>query len=462
MQDNITKQGIGMRKNILYTIGIITTLFLLFGCNVQAYATQQKKVVAVISDVGHRNGTNYLICGAASDIIASDIVNRINMTNTMSAPLLGETMAQITRKSIPLYYVTFFNEYKYNYNIDFINLKRVTKTIPADYFLMVTSGLDVQSGFLKDTWWNKLNVAGMDPVKPTYKLATLITLIDKNSYNILWQDMYVRDIEAHNYDLGIVQFSPSYQQLSKIKKYSKNLSEYVTKSIDKKITPVVEDNQKQKSIEMKSGFINEGTKFYYPSVNGEVVKQNIHQIKDSTQKKWYSFKREREQKKYIENVRKLQLQQEQSENTQKVVPAVAKKTKKINKKEEQKLFDSIRNNIDDVSNSLPAPRKDEEKYVIPVNNLQAEPIMNQENMQEQVEKQPSEKVQDVKPATLKTPKEPIQGSVQENAKPQNGTVDSGAKKPVEPLKEQLNKPLKKEYYDWNIKNKHLQKIGSYT
>ena len=293
-----------MKKFYIFSIGVLISLFLGFGINAQAFASA-KKTIAVISDVGHRNGTNYLICGAASDIIAADIVNRINLTGTMKAPLLGETMSQITQKSIPLYYVTFFNEYKYNYNVDFVNLKRVTKAIQADYLLMVTSGLDVQSGFLKDTWWNKLNVAGMDPVKPTYKLATLVTLIDKRTYNILWQDMYLRDIEAHNYDLGIVQFSPSYSQLSKIKKYSKNLSEYTVREIDKNINPKVKDNEKPKTIEMKSRFLNEGTKFYYPSVNGEVVKQNFNEVKDSTQKKWGSFRAKQQQKKYIENIRKL-------------------------------------------------------------------------------------------------------------------------------------------------------------
>lgn len=356
--------------------------------NVNCAEVQKMKTIAVISDVGHRNGSNYLICGAAADIIAADIINRINTSGRMKAPLLGDTMSQITRTSIPLYYVSFFNEYKYNYNVDFVNLKRVTKSIDADYILMVTSGLDVQSGFLKDTWWNKLNVPGMDPVKPTYKLATLITLVDKSTYNIVWQDMYLRDIEAENYDLGIVQFSPSYSQLSKIKKYSKNLSEYAVGVIDKNINPERNVKKKDKAIEMKGTFVNEGTKFYYPSVNGEVVKENIVDIKNSAQSqinnvqnKWNTYQKDRQQKKYIENINKIQqkeaaavakaeknkaekaaVEKVKAQKTQ----AVKTKVKPVKKQNDIRLFESIRDDIDDVSNSLPEPSVNiEQKYIIP-------------------------------------------------------------------------------------------------
>ncbi len=357
--------------------------------NANCAEVQKMKTVAVISDVGHRNGTNYLICGAAADIIATDLINRINATGRMKAPLLGDTMSKITRTSIPLYYVTFFNEYKYNYNIDFVNLKRVTKALDADYFLMVTSGLDVQSGFLKDTWWNKLNVPGMDPVKPTYKLATLLTLIDRATYGIVWQDMYVRDIEAENYDLGIVQFSPSYSQLSKIKKYSKNMSEYAVDIVDKNVNPWRQAKKKDKAIEMKGTFVNEGTKLYYPSVNGEIVKENIVDIKNSAQtqinnaqKKWNNYQKDRQQKKYIENVNRIQqketeaaakAEKERLEKAAVVKVKVQKdkieKTKitPVKKQTDVRLFDSIRGNVDDMSNSLPAPRTNvEDDYILPV------------------------------------------------------------------------------------------------
>ena len=242
-------------------------------------APRKIPTVAVISDTSQRNGTTYLVCGAASDIIATDIINRLNQTGRIKAPLLGESMSKITQKNLSLYYVTFFREYKYNYNVDFVNLKRLTKNINADYILMITSGLDTQTEFFKETWWSKWGISSSEPIRPNFKLATLVTLIDKKTYSIVWQDLYQREIRAKDMDLSLIQFSPSYSQLAKIKKYSKNMSEYVVNIVDKQVNPWIVPPEEPKAIEMKSRFINEGTKVYYPTVNGEVVKENITDFK---------------------------------------------------------------------------------------------------------------------------------------------------------------------------------------
>lgn len=283
----------------IFRLGLLTFFLAVFCFQfcIQSFAAEQKKiaprkpVVAVISDTGHRNGTTYLICGAASDIIAEDLVNAINQNGHMHAPLLGDNMQKMTVKQFNLYKDTFFNEYKYNYNIDFVNLKRLTKNMGADYVLMVTSGLDVQSNFLKDTWWNKLCISGMDPVRPTYKLSTLITLIDLKTYNIMWQDLYLKDIAAHNYDLGIVQFSPSYAQLSKIKKYSVRVADHVVPIVDARVNPQLQPQREQKTVELKNVHLNEDKRLYYPVIHKEQVK-----------KKWNNFQKKFEKEPYIENV----------------------------------------------------------------------------------------------------------------------------------------------------------------
>ena len=437
-------------------VSFIFLVLVLFGISTQGMcASHPVKTIAVITDTGHRNGTNYLISGAASDIIATDIVNRINMTGRMKAPLLGDTMSKITQQNIPLYYVTFLNEYKYNYNIDFVNLKRVTRNIPADYIVMVTSGLDIQSNFLKDTWWNKLNIPGMDPVKPTYKLSTLITLIDKRTYNILWQDLYLRDIEARNYDLGAVQFSPSYAQLSKIKKYSKNMSEYVVDIIDKAVNPWIVPPEEPKSVEMRSRFVNEGTKIYYPAVNGEVVKQNFNEFKNDTQIKIEKMKQERQQKKQIENVRRLEKQEQvQKQNVQNVQNMQNEKTLQYNKKKkDQKLFESIIDDIDDVSNTLPPQKKYEPANTNPA--VYIKPNNVESNKQE---------LQLVKPVMNKpAANENLTPAVNVNKtdkilKPVNKNADTKQEYEAHPEKQKQQKELP--HYDWNLKNIYLQKIGS--
>lgn len=418
-------------KTIKYILCVLALFATFFGIDNKCFAANQNKkipTVAVLSDSGHRNGTTYIICGAASDIIAEDIINELNKTGRIKAPLLGETMSNITQRNIPLYYLTFFREYKNNYNIDFVNLKRVTQNINADYILMVTSGMDIQSHFLKTTWWNKLGLAEGDPIVPTYKLSTLITLIDKKTYSIVWQDMYLRDLKADDYDLGITQFSPSYPQLAKIKKYSATMSQYVTREIDKKVNPSLHPKEEPKAIEMKSKFLNEGTKLYYPSVNGEVVKQNFNDAKNNYNTKREKRRLEKEQKKHIENVRLLE-QKRQAEEIKQLEQSISQPTKTKNKvkqqKEETQLFDTINNNIDDISNSLP-PEK--EQKVTPA-----------------VQIQPAIKKQEPKVLT------PIM-----NKPPQNNTKPSVYYSKPE-NKQNQKKELPK--YDWNLKNINLQQIG---
>ena len=459
MTDNKIKLGISMTwgtmKRFFIYILVLSAIFLTSGTN--SFAAQRKvPTIAVISDSGHRNGTTYLVCGAASDIIAADIINRLNQTGRIKAPLLGENMSKITQRNIPLYYMTFFNDYKYNYNIDFVNLKRVTRYINADYILMVTSGLDIQSQLFKETWWNKWGISSSEPITPTYKLTTMLTLIDKKTYSIVWQDLYQRDIKAKDMDLGITQFSPNYPQLAKIKKYSNTMSEYVVNKLDAVVNPWTIPPEEPKSVEMRSKFVNEGTKVYYPAVNGEVVKENFNEFKTDTRNKWNKYQKERQQKKHIENVRRMEQKRQAEEIKQLELKNKQLQEKNVvpinnKKQEEARLFDSIRNDIEkDITNTLPAPSAEEKKLNSPSDyngrTEETEPVLlrpmikipsqqKQQNLQPAVNKQtPSSKTQPVKN---------IQNN--KNIKQEN--------------KQEQDTEKHVPYYDWNLKNIYLQKIG---
>ena len=414
--------------------GIFTTLF-----TNPSFAKEEHKIptVLVLSDSGQRNGTTYLTCGAAADLIAADIINELNKTGRIKAPLLGETMSKITQKNIPLYYLTFFREYRNNYNIDFVNLKRVTNNMNADYILLVTSGMDIQSRFLKTTWWNKLGLAEGDPVVPTYKLSTLVSLIDKKTYSVIWQDLYLRDLKAADYDIGFAQFSPGYAQLSKIKKYSMTMSQYVSKEVDKRVNPWTVPEEKQKSIEMKSKFINEGTKLYYPSVNGEVIKENINEAQQNYKSKREQRRLEKEQQKHIENIRLLEQKRQELERKQlEEQEALIEKQKK---QEEPRLFDSIR---DDIENTTTPPQLRGEKVIPAVDTQKQEPevitpVMNK----------PTTNSNATPAANKKTsPAQNTQTTNPETTKQQNTNTQQ--------------QPKKLPQYDWNIKNINLQKIGN--
>lgn len=264
-------------------------------------STKQKPTVAVITDINHRAGTIYVVTGASADIIASDIITELNNSKHVNAPLLGDSMQKVA-SHMNLYSKTFFDEYKYNYNIDFVNMRRVTKSLNADYLLMVTSGLDVQSNFLKDTFWNKLAIAGQESVRPTYRLTTLVTLIDLKKESVLWQELYKKDITANDYDIGNVQFAPSYAQLSKIKSYSKKMAEHITPVINVAINPNLAAKKEKKLVEFKTKNIDEDRRFYYPTINTDKLKEPAKNQRRKVQP-------------YIENVNNFTPKMPESEDT---------------------------------------------------------------------------------------------------------------------------------------------------
>lgn len=280
---------------------LIFCVIFAFGCFSASFSDELKPTVAVITDINHRAGTIYLVTGASTDIIASDIISSLNESNLVYAPVLGDSMQKITRH-LNIYTQTFFDEYKYNYNIDYINLKRITQELHADYILMVTSGLDVQSNFLKETILGKLGISGFEPVKPTYRLTTLLTLIDTKNEAVLWQELYKKDISAQNYDIGNVQFAPSYAQLSKIKEYSKRVAEHVTPIINVAVHPELAPKKEVGAVEIKKKDVTEDKRIYYPVIHKDKIHapqfmQNVEMPKFERPR----FERQKKEK-FIENV----------------------------------------------------------------------------------------------------------------------------------------------------------------
>lgn len=361
-------------------------------------------------------------------------------------------MAKITQKTLPLYHLTFFKEYKYNYNVDFVNLKRVTANIPADYILMVTSGLDIQSQFLKETWWNKWGISASEPVVPTYRLTTMLTLIDKKDLQHCMARLVSKRFKSRKRRYCNHPVFTKLCTACKIKKYSKTMSEYVTMNIDKTVNPWIVPPKEPTAIEMRSKFLNEGTKLHYPAVNEEVVKQNFNEFKTDTKQKWNTYQRQRMQKKHIENVRRIEKRQEAEKIKQQT--QIKKQTKPV-KKQEERLFDSIRNNIDDMSNTLPPPSESEI-----IKEKESEKEIEQKQIQKPVEIQtetPAKTDTNIKPAVEIQPAQKKEEPKLLKPVMNKPVVKQATPKTQEPKEQEEKKHVP--YYDWNLKNIYLEKIG---
>lgn len=93
-----------MMKNFIKLL-IFGVIFTFFSFNA-AFSDELKPTVAVITDINHRAGTIYLVTGASTDIIASDIISKLNESNLVYAPVLGDSMQKITRH-LNMYTQTF-------------------------------------------------------------------------------------------------------------------------------------------------------------------------------------------------------------------------------------------------------------------------------------------------------------------------------------------------------------------
>lgn len=65
---------------------LIFCVIFAFGCFSASFSDELKPTVAVITDINHRAGTIYLVTGASTDIIASDIISSLNESNLVYAP----------------------------------------------------------------------------------------------------------------------------------------------------------------------------------------------------------------------------------------------------------------------------------------------------------------------------------------------------------------------------------------
>jgi len=224
----------------LFKILIIFGIFIFFLTS----PSKAKETVAVIHDNFHAPDITYYIYPATSDLIAQDIVNRINLNNKITAIPTANSVEKLKQNNILPQGIKLINEYKYTYNINYEALRKISQKLDVNYILLVTSGLDLQSGFLKETIWNKLNVPGEDSVNPQYNVISRITLIDPVNEFIIFQKNYQKSISSKEFDLINPNFSPVYPQMTKIKEYSEHLANTVTPLIEQQIVPDLMPTQK--------------------------------------------------------------------------------------------------------------------------------------------------------------------------------------------------------------------------
>ena len=229
------------------------------------------------------------IYNATSEFFANEVINILNQTDFIKAPTISEERKML--KSSPAYLIparNLTNKYKTSYNIDFVQLKKITDLNNARYALMITSTIDAENYILRRTTWDVLNVPGATVIDPAYKISTYASLVDLEKNTILWSDTFYKTISVVENRIITRGPSPQTEQLQKIRDYSRILCPEIAQNVQEKVLPSeILAKESQKVYYSLGNFDNNFTK-KYRKLNKEgkkvynEVKENVGETVDTT------------------------------------------------------------------------------------------------------------------------------------------------------------------------------------
>lgn len=196
-------------------------LFLLLICSGRCWATQYNLLVLPTSIF--EEYTDYMIFPKSADIIATDIINIYNTHPQMSAVQLYQiknSLNQSQNKYFKKEVVKMMHNYDVNYAIDYNTIQKLASRFRTKQVLLISCQMDAQNYITRRTLWDFLNIPGATVIDPAYRLTTQITLIDANNQVVLWQENYHKLISSRENRIMTQAYSPSSEQLEKVKRYS--------------------------------------------------------------------------------------------------------------------------------------------------------------------------------------------------------------------------------------------------
>mgnify|MGYP001805807503 CR=1 FL=1 len=198
------------------------TLCVLFSA--AQYANAEDYKILVLPDNIQFESTNYYVYPDTSVMFASDVINEIKKDGRVQTVSMTE-IRDALRKNVHLRMLTksALKEFKYNYNIPFVDFREIARCFSTNKILIITSQTDVQNYVLRRTIWDFLNIPGATVVDPAYKLSTYIALVDVDKEQVLWQNTYYKMISTMENRMIAQSFAPATEQLEKIKFYSQYL-----------------------------------------------------------------------------------------------------------------------------------------------------------------------------------------------------------------------------------------------
>lgn len=216
---------------------LVVVLFIVFFATQIVQAEEYR--ILVLPDNIQFDSTNYLVYPDSSVMFATDTINEIKRdgrVHTVSMTEVRDTLRKNQKLSILT--KNALKEFKYNYNIPFVDFKSIADKFSTNKVLVITSQTDVLNYAIRRSIWDILNFPGESVVDPAYKMSTYVALIDVDKEEVLWQGTFYKTIKAKDNRMLAMNFAPATEQLEKIKQYSLvTLAPDVAKMVQAKILP---------------------------------------------------------------------------------------------------------------------------------------------------------------------------------------------------------------------------------
>lgn len=338
-------------------------------------AKEQYKVVVIPDNIVTESAAlDSYVYNAAAEFFANEVVNILNKTDYIKAPTVSEERTLL--KSSPYLYnpaKSLTNKFKTSYNIDHVQLKKITSKSQARYALLITSYLDSENYILRRTFWDFLNIPGASVVDPAYKVCTYAVLVDTQNNTVLWSNTFYKTISVVENRIIPRGPSPQTEQLQKIRDYSRMLCPEIAQNVQQSILPpeIYSKESNQIYYDM-ANFDNVFTKKYRRwhkegRKDYNAAKTKVNTSIDNTKERYNQFKEERKQRAEEKQFQKqLEVKAEPILETPKEQKEITKPEVIDNSKTEKNIFNinfkkTNANKLEDESLYIPVDIKKTKK-----------------------------------------------------------------------------------------------------
>lgn len=192
----------------------------------QSTAPQKSETILVLPlDFGYFN-TYKSTYSAIMNTVSGDIINTFNKTSQLRAMPLYNLQYKIKQNKLEPDFKKVIATYKTKSIIDYRTLRIMCNILHTDKVLLVSGDFDPSQFVFKPNQVIEAVPAAM--IKPAYQITTLITLVDPQEEEILWEKIYQKSFTI---DSPQTDFERNAISLKCMQRFSQGVSNSVTRNV---------------------------------------------------------------------------------------------------------------------------------------------------------------------------------------------------------------------------------------